>query len=207
MCCSAFEVTSIQKCILSINLSLVWNTRYNHQLQIRTLAKNFPLAGNIYGLHRQTNSLPRVNKSRGATRGLSRSVSQGHNLNNVNQIEWKISDATPRETPLESPAENPLFGETNFQNLRKDVCIQTPLLSPRLEGNARLGEKTPRMSPILKSKKFSKSDPQIASKFESSPKTTPTKMPGKKGKRKKAIINTEFSPAEWNINNLNKYKK
>ena len=148
-----------------------------------------------------------MNKSRGATRGLSRSVSQGHNLNNGNQIEWKISDATPHETPLESPIETPLFGATNSQNLRKDVCIQTPLLSPRLDGNARLGEKTSRMSPILKSKKFSKSDPQIASKFESSPRTTPTKMPGKKGKRKKAIINTEFSPAEWNINNLNKYKK
>ena len=148
-----------------------------------------------------------MNISRGSNRGLSRSVSHGASLNNNNQIEWKISDASPLETPLESPIETPIFGENYKQSIRRDVSIQTPLLSPRLSGNARFPEKKSRMSPILKSKKFSKSDPQISTKFESSPKTTPTKMPGKKGKRKKTIINTEFSPAEWNINNLNKYKK
>ena len=148
-----------------------------------------------------------MNKSRDSNRGLSRSVSHGGSINNAHQIEWKISDATPLETPLESPVETPTFGESYRQNIRRDVSVQTPLLSPRLEGTTRYPEKHSRMSPILKSKKFSKSDPQLATKFESSPKTTPTKMPGKKGKRKKTMINTEFSPAEWNINNLNKYKK
>ena len=30
---------------------------------------------------------------------------------------------------------------------------------------------------------------------------------GMKSKRRKNLISTEFSPSEWNINNLNKYKK
>ena len=147
-----------------------------------------------------------MNKFRGASRKLSRSVSQGASLNNNNQIEWKISDTTPLETPQESPLRSPAFNEDYKHNERRNVSIQTPFLSPRLS-EYEIKEKTPRMSPILKSRNFSKSDPQLSSKSELSPRQTPNKMPGKRSKRKKNIINTEFSPAEWNINNLNKYKK
>ena len=46
------------------------------------------------------------------------------------------------------------------------------------------------------------SDPQLSS--GSDMKSQPV-MRGKR--RKKNLIGTEFSPSEWNINNLNKYKK
>ena len=45
------------------------------------------------------------------------------------------------------------------------------------------------------------SEPQLSSQSEKGPAV----MRGKR--RKKNLIGTEFSPSEWNINNINKYKK
>ena len=44
------------------------------------------------------------------------------------------------------------------------------------------------------------SEPQLSSPSENKAVTR-----GKR--RKKTLIGTEFSPSEWNINNINKYKK
>ena len=50
---------------------------------------------------------------------------------------------------------------------------------------------------------------QTSPATDPSPRATSDKMAviKSKSKRRKNLINTEFSPSEWNINNLNKFKK
>ena len=124
---------------------------------------------------------------------MSRSVSHGSGLNiNKNNkvsdkfdIQWQISDASPSDESRRNPS-----------------VVPTPRSDPYQPSRAR-----PPHPPLMRSRQYSLSDSQLSPHTTSSSSDKLSVMKGKQKKSNKLLINTEFSPSDWNINNLNKYKK
>ena len=110
----------------------------------------------------------------------------GHGGHGGGGVEWRITTATPE---LDSPLSTPGGG---FRRRGRGKSRDGPQqqLSP---GGQSVGDGRRR---VATSPGMGKGSPPGGGKG------------GKGGnRRRKSLITTEFSPAEWNINNLNKYKK
>ena len=110
----------------------------------------------------------------------------GHGGHGGGGVEWRITTATPE---LDSPLSTPGGG---FRRRGRGKSRDGPQqqLSP---GGQSIGDGRRR---VATSPGMGKGSPPGGGKG------------GKGGnRRRKSLITTEFSPAEWNINNLNKYKK
>ena len=143
-------------------------------------------------------SLPRTRKQQRPLQiPLNRSLSQGarNEGRKGGGVEWRITTATPPElnSPLSTPGGGGLGGR------RGRSRDGPPELSPGGTGGRSNGEGRRRVatSPGMGGgggRQGGKGSPKGG-------------KGGKGGRRRRSLITTEFSPAEWNINNLNKYKK
>ena len=138
-------------------------------------------------------SLPRPRKhQRPLQIPLNRSLSQGarEGKKGGGGVEWRITTATPPEmnSPLSTPGGAGLGGR---RGRSRDGAHE---LSP---GGGTGGRRRVATSPGMGGgggRQGGKGSPKGG-------------KGGKGGRRRRSLITTEFSPAEWNINNLNKYKK
>ena len=138
-------------------------------------------------------SLPRPRKhQRPLQIPLNRSLSQGarEGKKGGGGVEWRITTATPPElnSPLSTPGGGGLGGR---RGRSRDGAHE---LSP---GGGTGGRRRVATSPGMGGgggRQGGKGSPKGG-------------KGGKGGRRRRSLITTEFSPAEWNINNLNKYKK
>ena len=151
-------------------------------------------------------SLPRPRKQQRPLQiPLNRSLSQGAREGGGKRggggegIEWRITTATPPPHELDSPLSTPGGGGLGGRRGRGRSRDGPHELSPGGTGGRSNGDGRRRVatSPGMGGgggRQGKKGSPGGG-------------KGGKGGRRRRSLITTEFSPAEWNINNLNKYKK